>query len=84
MVFVCVCVYVMASICCLFIDVVGLFCVCCSVILLYCVWFQCVGFVCGVLCCCVLPHWRDVRVWFVVVVLFSFLFLLWCEYVPRV
>ena len=75
---VCLCVYVMACIRRLFIEFIGLFCVCCSVLFLFfCFWCACA--VCGVLCCCVLLHWFVGRVWFAVVLLFSFLFLLLSE-----
>ena len=71
-VFVILCVYVMACICCLFIEFIGLFCVCSSVSLLpFCFW--CVCFVCGVLSCRLLFHWFVVRVCAVAVALFSFL-----------
>ena len=42
------------------------------VLVCFCFWRVCV--VCGVLCCCLLFHWFLVRVWFVVVGLFSSLF----------
>ena len=73
MLFVCLCVYVMACRCCLFIDFIGEFCV----LLWYCIGCLCFGcacVVCGVLCCCVLSHWFVVRVCVVAVVLLSVLF----------
>ena len=63
MLFVRLCVYVMACICCLCIDCIGLFCACCSVTLLsfvvgvygsYVVWCVAGGCVIGLSCVCVL------------------------------
>ena len=61
MVCMCLYVYVMANICCVCIDLIGLFCVLfCYCLVVFCFW--CVLFVCGVLCCCVLVHWFVARV----------------------
>ena len=62
-----VCDYVMACNCRLFIDFIGVFCVCRSVLFLsLCVFGVC--FVCGALCFCLLFHWFVVRVWFAAIV----------------
>ena len=73
MLLVCACVYVMACVCRLLIDFIGLFCVRSSGMFLSCFVFG-VCFVCGVWCCCVLFRWFVVRVCVAVVVSVSCLF----------